>query len=93
MPKLYDKKDIEYIGAVELWLTFIKRIGEPVTEELLKQLTERIKILKMAKEMLEKISVDERLREKYYAREKARRDAVSRLKYAEISRNYSRRIF
>lgn len=30
----------------------------------------------MAKEMLEKISADEKLRQKYYAREKARLDAI-----------------
>ena len=83
LPKFDDKKDIEYMEAVELWLTFMKRIGEPGTEELLNQLMERSETLKMAKEMLEKISADERLREKYYAREKARRDAISRLKYAE----------
>src|SRR5699024_3118368 len=83
LPKFDDKKDIEYMEAVELWLTFMKRIGEPGTEELLNQLIERSETLKMAKEMLEKISADERLREKYYAREKAKRDAISRLKYAE----------
>lgn len=38
----------------------------------------------MAKEMLEKISADELLRQKHYAREKARLDAISRVKYAEI---------
>ncbi|HLR35139.1 MAG TPA: Rpn family recombination-promoting nuclease/putative transposase [Tissierellales bacterium] len=83
LPKFDDKKDIEYMEAIELWLTFMKRIGEPGTEELLNQLMERSETLKMAKEILEKISADERLREKYYAREKARRDAISRLKYAE----------
>src|SRR5699024_7756876 len=83
LPKFDDKKDIEYMEAVELWLTFMKRIGEPGTEELLNQLIERSETLKMAKEMLEKISADERLRDKYYAREKARRDAIYRLKYAE----------
>ena len=83
LPKFDDKKDIEYMEAVELWLTFMKRIGEPGMEGLLNQLIERSETLKMAKEMLEKISADERLREKYYAREKARRDAISRLQYAE----------
>ncbi|MCK9443954.1 MAG: hypothetical protein M0Q14_05460 [Tissierellaceae bacterium] len=34
----------------------------------------------MAKEMLEKISGDELLRQKYYAREKARLDEISRIK-------------
>ncbi|HLR36222.1 MAG TPA: Rpn family recombination-promoting nuclease/putative transposase, partial [Tissierellales bacterium] len=41
LPKFDDKKDIEYMEAVELWLTFMKRIGEPGTEELLNQLMER----------------------------------------------------
>ncbi|MPN54854.1 hypothetical protein SDC9_202532 [bioreactor metagenome] len=35
-------------------------------------------------EMLKKISADEELREKYAAREKARLDAISSLKFAEM---------
>lgn len=34
--------------------------------------------------MLEEISGDELLRQKYYAREKARLDEISRIKYAEM---------
>ncbi len=37
----------------------------------------------MDKEMLEKISAYKKLREGYYAKEKIRRDAISRFKYAE----------
>lgn len=40
--------------------------------------------MKKAKGMLEQISADERLRQEYYAREKARLDAISRIKYEEI---------
>lgn len=34
--------------------------------------------------MLEQISADEKLKQEYYAREKAKLDATSRMKYAEI---------
>ena len=84
LPKFDDKKDIEYMEAMELWLTFIKKIDEPETEDLIAQLIERSETVKMAKDMLEEISADERLRQQHYAREKARLDAISRVKYAEI---------
>ncbi len=38
----------------------------------------------MAKEMLERVSADELLRQKYYAREKAIHDEMSRIGYAEM---------
>ncbi len=84
LPKFNSKEDIEYMEAVELWLTFLKNTGRSETEDLLTCLVERSETIKMAKEMLERISADELLRQKYYAREKARLDAVSRIKYAEI---------
>ena len=56
---------------------------EPGMEDLLNLLIEGSETLKMAKEMLRKISDDERLREKCYVRENARRDAISRLEYVE----------
>jgi predicted transposase/invertase (TIGR01784 family) len=83
LPKFDDQKDIEYMEAVELWLTFIKRAGDPKSRERLNKLVERSEALKMAKEILEQISADEKLRQEYYAREKARLDAISRIKYAE----------
>ncbi|MCK9443949.1 MAG: Rpn family recombination-promoting nuclease/putative transposase [Tissierellaceae bacterium] len=71
------------LEEVELWLTFIKKTGKEGAETLLEKLVERSETIKMAKEMLEKISGDELLRQKYYAREKARLDEISRIKYAE----------
>jgi predicted transposase/invertase (TIGR01784 family) len=72
------------LEGIELWLTFIKKTGEEGTEALLENLVERSETIKMAKEMLKKISADEMLRQKYYAREKAKLDELSRIKYAEI---------
>ena len=71
------------LEGMELWLTFIKKAGEEGTEDLLRELIERSDKLKMANEMLEGISADELLRQKYYAQEKARMDEISRIKYAE----------
>lgn len=84
LPKFDIKKDIEHMEANELWLTFMKNAGKPETEDKINKLIERSETLKMAKEMLEKISADEMLRQQYYAREKARLDAISRIKYAEV---------
>lgn len=84
LPKFDDEKDVEKMKAIELWLTFIKRAADPESRGKLENLVERSEPLKMAKEMLEKISADEKLRQEYYAKEKARLDAISRMKYAEI---------
>ncbi|MCK9218337.1 MAG: DUF4351 domain-containing protein [Firmicutes bacterium] len=65
--------------AIELWLNFIKKAGKEDIKEIIKRKEE----LKIAMDMLRKISADERLREKYAAQEKARLDAVSSMKYAE----------
>lgn len=83
LPKFDIKKDIEHMKANELWLTFMKSAGKPHMESEINKLIGRSEMLKMAKEILEKISADEMLRERYYAREKARLDAISRIKYAE----------
>ncbi len=72
-------KDPEKMEAIELWLNFIKKAGKEDIKEIIKRKEE----LKIAMEMLRKISADERLREKYAAQEKARLDAVSSIKYAE----------
>ena len=84
LPKFNIKKDIEHMEANELWLTFMKNAGKPEMEDKINELVERSGAIKMAKEMLQEISADELMREQYYAREKARLDAKSRLKYAEV---------
>ncbi|WP_449240463.1 Rpn family recombination-promoting nuclease/putative transposase [Desulfoscipio gibsoniae] len=70
--------------SVEKWLTFMKEAGKPGSEELLKELASQKEELAMAMEILGEISADEKLRQEAYAREKARLDAVSRIKYAEL---------
>ncbi len=83
LPKFNDQEDIEHMEAIELWLTFMKRTGGGTMDDLLDKLGEKRETIKMAKEMLEKISADEKLRQEYYAREKARLAAISKIEYAE----------
>ena len=59
MKEINDKE----LKGIELWLTFLKKTGEEGTENLLNNLIERNETIKMAKEMLEKISADELLRQ------------------------------
>ena len=65
--------------AIELWLSFLKKVGKEDIEELIKRKEE----LRITMDRLEKISADELLREKYAAREKARLDAISSMAYVE----------
>ena len=80
LQKFHPQKDPEEMEAIELWLSFIKKAGK----EEIEKLVERKEELSIAMEMLKKISADEELREKYAAREKARLDAISSLKFAEM---------
>ena len=81
--KIEKEENLKELEGIELWLIFIKKTGEEGTEELIEKLAERSEEIKMAKEMLEKVSADELLRQKYYAREKAIHDEMSRIGYAE----------
>ena len=65
--------------AIELWLSFLKKVGKEDIKELIKRKEE----LRITMDRLEKISADELLREKYAAREKARLDAISSMAYVE----------
>ena len=80
-PKL-EKKEIEELNKVELWLEFLKEGGKEANELRLKSLMERSEVMARAINKLQEISADEKMREAYKAREKARLDMVSRLKYA-----------
>jgi len=84
LPKFDPKKDTGQMQAHEQWLTFMKNADKPEMEEKMNKLIERSEAIKMAKKMLNEISADELMRQKYYAREKARLDEISRIKYAEI---------
>jgi flagellar biosynthesis/type III secretory pathway protein FliH len=68
---------------VELWLEFLKEGGKKGNKDKLEKLKERRSIMTTAIEKLGEISADEKMRELYRAREKARLDMVSKLKYAE----------
>ncbi len=82
LPKL-PRKNIEELDDVELWLDFLKESAKEGNEERLKELKERSEIMETAINQLIEISADEKMREIYRAREKARLDMISKLKYAE----------
>jgi predicted transposase/invertase (TIGR01784 family) len=82
LTKLGEKK-IEELSNVELWLEFLKEGGKKGNKDKLEKLKERRGIMTTAIEKLGEISADEKMRELYRAREKARLDMVSKLKYAE----------
>jgi predicted transposase/invertase (TIGR01784 family) len=82
LTKLGEKK-IEELSNVELWLEFLKEGGKKGNKDKLEKLKERRSIMTTAIEKLGEISADEKMRELYRAREKARLDMVSKLKYAE----------
>jgi len=76
--KMVDNK--KEMDESDYWLTFLKD-GE--NEEVLAFLRERSEKIKMAVDMLEKVSADTLMREEYNAREKARLDEISRINYAK----------
>jgi predicted transposase/invertase (TIGR01784 family) len=82
LTKLGEKK-MEELSKVELWLEFLKEGGKEGNRDRLERLKERSDIMTTAIEKLEEISADEKMRELYRARGKARLDMVSKLKYAE----------
>ncbi len=82
LPKL-PKKKIKELDDIELWLDFLKESAKEGNEKRLKELRERSEIMGAAINQLMEISADEKMRELYRAREKARLDMISRLKYAE----------
>ncbi|MCK9268219.1 MAG: PD-(D/E)XK nuclease family transposase, partial [Alkaliphilus sp.] len=68
---------------MELWLDFLKESAKEGNEKRLKELKGRSEIMETAINQLMEISADEKMRELYRSREKARLDMISKLKYAE----------
>ena len=83
LPKLPEDKEIEELEGVELWIAFLREAGKEGNEVKLKKLKERSEVMTKAMESLETVSSDEKMLEAYRAREKARRDEISKLAYAE----------
>lgn len=79
LPKL-PKRKVEELNELELWLDFLKEAGNG---KRLKQLKERSAVMSSLVNKLQEVSADEIMREKYNAREKARLDYKSAMKYAE----------
>jgi predicted transposase/invertase (TIGR01784 family) len=83
LPKLPEDKEIEELEGVELWVAFFRETGKEGNEEKLEKLKERSEVMTKAMKSLETVSSDEKMLEAYRAREKARRDEISKLAYAE----------
>ncbi|MGF7184402.1 putative transposase/invertase (TIGR01784 family) [Desulfitispora alkaliphila] len=81
VPKL--TKDIEELEGIELWIAFLKEAGRVGNEEKIEKLKRRSESMSKAIESLETVSADEKMLEAYRAREKARRDEISKIAYAE----------
>src|SRR5699024_7905677 len=43
------EKNVEHMEAVEMWLTFLKKTGDPESKDILNRLIERSEKIKMAK--------------------------------------------
>ena len=83
LPKLSEDKEIEELEGVELWIAFLREAGKEGNEEKLEKLKGRSEVMTKAMESLETVSSDEKMLEVYRAREKARRDEISKLAYAK----------
>ncbi|WP_041720311.1 Rpn family recombination-promoting nuclease/putative transposase [Alkaliphilus metalliredigens] len=83
VPKLAEAKQIEALEGIELWIAFLKEAGKAGNEEKIERLKRRSESMSKVIESLETVSADEKLLEAYRAREKARRDEISKLAYAK----------
>lgn len=77
------EKEIEVLEGVELWMAFLKEAGKVGNEERIERLKRRSENMSKAIESLETVSADEKMLEAYRAREKARRDEISKIAYAK----------
>ena len=83
LPKLSEDKEIEELEGVELWIAFLREAGKEGNREKLERLKGRSEVMTKVMKSLETVSSDEKMLEVYRAREKARRDEISKLIYAE----------
>ncbi|HAN09996.1 MAG TPA: hypothetical protein DCP90_05200 [Clostridiales bacterium] len=63
------EENIEELSKLEMWLTFVRDAGDEKKERIIKKIIEREETIRMAYETLEKISEDEKERDKYLRRE------------------------
>ncbi|SHK17920.1 Rpn family recombination-promoting nuclease/putative transposase [Tepidibacter formicigenes] len=86
LPKFNDNKSVKEMNELEKWLVFIKDAGDEGKEELVNGIRNKSEVIDMAGKMLEKLSQDEKARQKYYQREKWLLDEKSKIAYEKIQR-------
>ena len=82
MPKL-EEKSVGEMNALEKWLYFLKYVQDENRREKIAHIMEESEGVQMAYEVLREVSADERLRAELRFQEKAARDRLSEIAYAQ----------
>ncbi|MDD2620897.1 MAG: Rpn family recombination-promoting nuclease/putative transposase [Syntrophomonadaceae bacterium] len=81
LAKIPDEEEIDRLNGLEQWLIFIKEAANEDKRELIQKICKKNEVIRMAEEVLETLSQDEKAREMYLQREKWRLDKISSEKY------------
>ena len=82
----FNKQDINNLNDLEEWLLFLRECNKNGDEKILEKLKIEKEEIKMAVEIMNKLSADEKEYQQYLAREKFLMDEISKKRYAEIKR-------
>ena len=82
MPKLTEK-DVSQMSALERWLYFLRYVQDEGRREKIDQIIRESEGLQMAYKILQEVSADETLRAELRFQEKAARDRIAELTYAQ----------
>lgn len=82
----FKKEDIEGLSDLEEWLIFLRECNPSGDKRILEKLKVEKEEIKMAAEIIDKLSADEKEYQEYLAREKYIMDEISKKRYAEIKR-------
>ena len=83
----FNKKDIEELSDLEEWLLFLRECNPSGDDKILEKLKVEKEEIKMAVEIMDKLSADEKEYQEYLAREKYLMDEISKKRYAEYRMN------
>lgn len=83
----FNKRDIEELSDLEEWLLFLRECNPSGDDEILEKLKVEKEEIKMAVEIMDKLSADEKEYQEYLAREKYLMDEISKKRYAEYRMN------
>lgn len=82
----FKKEDIGGLSDLEEWLIFLRECNPSGDKRILEKLKVEKEEIKMAAEIIDKLSADEKEYQEYLAREKYIMDEISKKRYAEIKR-------